>query len=47
LCGNNNLVSLKGAPEKVGGDFDCGGNTKSFTIEDIKAISRVERYLHQ
>jgi hypothetical protein len=26
LCQNNNLTSLKGAPQEIGGDFVCDGN---------------------
>ena len=32
------LISLKGAPEKVRGNFDCIGN--KFSVEDIKKVVR-------
>ena len=42
LCLTNKLTSLEGAPKTVGGNFDCSRNTKKFTEEDVKAVSKVK-----
>ena len=41
-CSNNNLTSLEGAPSTVGGGFHCSKNTKKFTKEEVKAVSKVK-----
>jgi len=38
----NQLTSLVGAPEKVGGSFYCGNNAVKFTEEDVKAVCDVK-----
>ncbi len=35
-CTNNQLTSLEGAPNEVGGDFYCRYNPIKFTVEDVK-----------
>ncbi len=40
-CWDNELESLEGAPEFVGGDFDCSDNPGRFTEEDVRAICEV------
>ena len=40
-CSNNSLTTLEGAPQKVGGDFDCSYNPVSeSTLESIWSIMR-------
>jgi len=41
-CYFNNLTSLEGAPENVGGQFFCIENTKKFTEEEVRAVSKVK-----
>jgi len=45
-CRFNNLTSLEGAPKKVGEDFWCNNNKKLFTIEEVEAVSRVEKSIY-
>jgi hypothetical protein len=42
-CAENNLVSLVGAPKKVFFDFSCGDNAVQFTVDDVRAVSKVGR----
>jgi len=37
---------LKGAPKEVGGGFRCNGNVTLFTIEEIRAISKVGKSIY-
>lgn len=39
----NYLKSLEGAPEKVGGVFNCSNCKGNFTEEDVKKVSNVNR----
>ena len=34
----NNLTSLKGAPQKVGGNFDCSRNPNLHSLEGIGEV---------
>ena len=41
-CSMNNLISLEGAPEWVGGDFICYDNPGKFKVKDVEAICDVD-----
>ncbi len=41
-CYCNQLTSLKGAPEHVGGDFHCYNNAVKFTEEQVRAVCNVK-----
>ena len=41
-CNNNQLTSLEGSPEKVGGDFYCYNNPGKFTKEDVRKVCNVK-----
>jgi len=41
-CTENKLTSLDGAPKIVDGNFRCSGNTKEFTEEDVRKVSKVK-----
>jgi len=45
-CSFNKLVSLKGAPKEVERSFWCKDNTKSFTIEEVKTVSSIEKNIY-
>jgi len=38
----NQLTSLVGAPEKVGGSFYCGINAVKFTEKDVRSVCDVK-----
>jgi len=40
-CAHNNLISLRGCPKYVNGNFYCCSNTKYFTKDDVKEICQV------
>jgi len=42
-CVENKLVSLVGAPKTVFLDFSCGNNAVQFTVDDVRAVSKVGR----
>ena len=37
----NSLISLKGAPKEVSGDFDCTCCCIKFTTDDVEKVSKV------
>ena len=41
-CYDNELKSLFGAPETVGGDFYCYNNPGNFTEEQVRAVCDVK-----
>jgi len=41
-CSYNRLTSLEGAPRTVGGDFWCADNSKKFTEDDVRKVSKVK-----
>ena len=42
-CSSNQLTSLEGCPQSVGGGFYCSGNKKKFTIEEVRKLCNVKR----
>ena len=45
-CNMNKLTSLIGAPEYVNYSFYCGNNIKKFTEKDVRAVCKVNQYIH-
>jgi len=45
-CNMNKLTSLIGAPEYVNHSFYCGKNIKKFTEKDVRAVCKVNQYIH-
>ena len=47
ICSDcESLISLEGAPEKVGGIFYCGGCGIKFTNDDVKKVSNVKGIIY-
>jgi len=41
-CSENQLTTLTNSPKRVGGDFICNDNKKSFSKEEVAKISKVQ-----
>ena len=43
---DNHLTTLEDGPEEVGGDYMCGANLTSFTIDYVRSLCNVKGEIH-